>query len=110
MVAGGTATVLKLAHDEAARARSPGTVLTALMIRALLERDGVAELDFGRGDDAYKSLWAGRRRQRIGVLLVNPRRPLGLLALVSSALRGALPRPHQGFALDPPRAKALGTR
>ena len=81
VVAGGTATVLKLAHDEAARARSPGTVLTAAMIRALLEREGVAELDFGRGDDAYKALWAGQRRQRIGVLLANPRRLLGLLAL-----------------------------
>jgi hypothetical protein len=81
VVAGGTATVLKLAHDEAARARSPGTVLTAAMIRGLLERERITELDFGRGDDAYKSLWAGRRRQRVGVVLVNPRRPAGLLAL-----------------------------
>jgi len=81
VVAGGTATVLKLAHDEAARAHSPGTVLTAAMIRALLEREQIAELDFGRGDDSYKSLWVGRRRQRIGVVLANPRRPGGLLAL-----------------------------
>lgn len=81
VVAGGTATVLKLAHDEAARTRSPGTVLTAAMIRDLLDREELVELDFGRGDDAYKALWAGRRRQRIGVVLVNPRRPMGLLAL-----------------------------
>jgi hypothetical protein len=81
VVAGGTATVLKLAHDEAARARSPGTVLTAAMIRFLLENERIMELDFGRGDDAYKSLWATRRRQRIGVVLANPRRPGGLLAL-----------------------------
>ena len=81
VLAGGTATVLKLAHDAAARTRSPGTVLTAAMIRDLLERDRIAELDFGRGDDAYKSLWAGSRRQRIGVVLANPRRPAGLLAL-----------------------------
>ena len=80
-VVGGTATVLKLAHDEAARARSPGTVLTAAMIRSLLEREGVAELDFGRGDDAYKALWSSRRRQRIGVMLANPRGLAGLLAL-----------------------------
>ncbi|MCU0563755.1 MAG: GNAT family N-acetyltransferase, partial [Desulfobacterales bacterium] len=31
------ATVLKLAHDETARAASPGTVLTAMMIRSLIE-------------------------------------------------------------------------
>ena len=86
VVAGGTATVLKLAHDTAARARSPGTVLTAAMIRGLLERDRIAELDFGRGDDAYKSLWAGSRRQRIGVVLANPRRPAGLLALARHRL------------------------
>jgi CelD/BcsL family acetyltransferase involved in cellulose biosynthesis len=81
VVAGGTASVLKLAHDEAARARSPGTVLTAAMIRDLLDREGVAALDFGRGDDTYKALWASRRRLRIGVMLVNPRRPAGLAAL-----------------------------
>ena len=81
MVTGGTASVLKLAHDEAARARSPGTVLTAAMIRGLLDRERVTELDFGRGDDGYKSLWAGQRRPRIGVVLVNPRRPAGLLTL-----------------------------
>jgi len=94
VVAGGTATVLKLAHDEAARARSPGTVLTAAMIRHLLDRERVAELDFGRGDDAYKALWAGRRRQRIGVLLVDPRRPAGLAALLRHALGRYAPGRH----------------
>ncbi|MDR3415947.1 MAG: GNAT family N-acetyltransferase [Nevskia sp.] len=90
VLAGGTATVLKLAHDEAARAHSPGTVLTAAMIRGLLERDRIAELDFGRGDDAYKSLWAASRRQRVGVVLANPRRPAGLLALARHGLGRAV--------------------
>lgn len=86
VVAGGVASLLKLAHDQAARGRSPGTVLTAAMIRDLLEQDGVTELDFGRGDDGYKALWAGGRRQRVGVLLVNPRRAEGLAALGRHAL------------------------
>jgi len=81
IVLGGRASVLKLAHDEADRALSPGTVLTALMIRELIGREAVTELDFGRGDDAYKRLWATRRRQRIGVLLANPLRPRGLAVL-----------------------------
>lgn len=82
---GRRATVLKLAHAEDSRATSPGTVLTALMIRCLLEEDGVMELDFGRGDDAYKRLWVGARRQRIGLLLADPLHPAGLLALTRQA-------------------------
>lgn len=102
VVAGGVATLLKLAHDEAARARSPGTVLTAAMIRHLLEREQLAELDFGRGDDAYKALWGSRRRQRIGVLLANPRRPAGLLALGRHALGRLLPGRGRGRLPGPP--------
>jgi hypothetical protein len=80
------ATVLKLAHDEAFKAHSPGTVLTALMLRHLLDEEGVTEIDFGRGDDAYKQGWAARRRQRIGLLLANPVRLRGLGALVRHGL------------------------
>jgi CelD/BcsL family acetyltransferase involved in cellulose biosynthesis len=72
VVKDGRAIVLKLAHDEAFKAHSPGTVLTALMLRYLLDREQVAAIDFGRGDDAYKQGWAAQRRQRIGLLLVNP--------------------------------------
>jgi hypothetical protein len=79
------ATVLKLAHDEAAKVHSPGTVLTALMLRTLFARDDLLELDFGRGDDAYKQGWVRERRQRIGILLVNPRRLRGLAILVRHA-------------------------
>ncbi|MDE2576919.1 MAG: GNAT family N-acetyltransferase [Rhodospirillales bacterium] len=85
----GCVTVLKLAHDESFRALSPGTLLTALMIRRLLEAEHVEELDFGRGDDEYKRLWVGRRRQRIGLLLINPRRLRGLALLGRAWLGGA---------------------
>jgi CelD/BcsL family acetyltransferase involved in cellulose biosynthesis len=81
IVLAGRATVLKLAHDEADKALSPGTVLTALMLRELIDREHVTELDFGRGDDAYKRLWVTQRQQRIGVMLINPLRPRGLMAL-----------------------------
>jgi len=85
VVRSGQAMVLKLAHDEAYKAHSPGTVLTALMLRHLLDREHVERIDFGRGDDGYKQGWAGQRRQRIGVLLVNPWRVSGLLALLRHA-------------------------
>lgn len=77
----GRATVLKLAHDEAFKEYSPGTLLTAWMIRHMIEQSHVAELDFGRGDDAYKRDWVASRRQRTGVTLINPLSARGLLAL-----------------------------
>lgn len=76
----GKATVLKLAHDEAFKAHSPGTVLTALMLRRLLNEEGIGEIDFGRGDDPYKEGWTGQRRQRIGLMLINPLRLSGARA------------------------------
>jgi CelD/BcsL family acetyltransferase involved in cellulose biosynthesis len=77
----GRATILKLAHDEAFTAYSPGTVLTALTLRHLLDQEHATEIDFGRGDDNYKQGWAAQRRQRIGLLLVDPWRLPGALQL-----------------------------
>ena len=78
----GRATVLKLAHDAAFKAHSPGTVLTAFMLRHLLDRERIDAIDFGRGDDPYKQDWAAQRRQRAGLLLLNPRRFGGFLAML----------------------------
>jgi hypothetical protein len=91
VVTGGTASVLKLAHDEAFKPLSPGTVLSAWVIRSLLDDEHVAELDYGRGDAPYKQGWTSLRRQRIGLLLVNPRRLDGLRLLARHWL-GALRR------------------
>jgi hypothetical protein len=95
----GSAIVLKLAHDEAFKALSPGTVLTALMLRHLLEREHVGRIDFGRGDDAYKRGWASERRQRIGFLAVNPWHPVGATALLRHAA-GRVRRKVRGLAPD----------
>jgi hypothetical protein len=80
-VSGGVAMLHKLAHDKSAVALSPGTVLTALMIRSLMEEDMLLELDFGRGDDPYKRLWASQRRQRIGIMFANSRRLRGWIQI-----------------------------
>jgi hypothetical protein len=77
----GWAAVLKLAYDEAFKKLAPGNVLTALVIRHLLEQEHVHTLDFGRGDDEYKSQWTGSRRQRVGALVVNPLSATGVLAI-----------------------------
>lgn len=88
IVSGERAMVLKLAHDPGFDDHSPGTVLTALMIRDIFGSDHVSEIDFGRGDDPYKQLWTSRRRQRIGLMLANPRRPAGLAEIGRSWLAG----------------------
>jgi hypothetical protein len=93
VVRDGYATVLKLAHDEAFKAHSPGTVLSALMIRHLLDQEHVRMLDFGRGDDPYKQGWVSERRQRIGLMLANPWHPAGqaeLARFVVGRLRNRL--------------------
>lgn len=81
-VVDGVATVLKLAHDDAAKALSPGTLLTAHVIQRLIEDEAVTTLDFGRGDDPYKKLWTNTRQQRIGVMLCNSLRADGLAEIV----------------------------
>lgn len=86
IVSGRRAVLLKLAHAEAFADSSPGSLLTALMIEQLLTREPIVELDFGRGDDAYKHLWAGHRRQRYGLMLANPLSRNGLGELTRSFL------------------------
>jgi CelD/BcsL family acetyltransferase involved in cellulose biosynthesis len=91
IVQAGVGHLLKLAHLESHRALSPGTVLTAHAIQQLMQRDNIAHLDFGRGDDAYKSLWASERRQRIGLLLANPSTILGI-SKIARHVAGSLRR------------------
>lgn len=86
IVRDGVAALLKLAHDEAFKPISPGTVLSAWMIRRLLEEERVASIDFGRGDDPYKQLWTSERRQRVGVLLATPWHPAGAAVLLRHGL------------------------
>ncbi len=95
----GAATVLKLAHDEAFKMWSPGTVLTAATIRELMSVDGITSLDFGRGDDPYKRGWASQRRLRVGLLGLNVRTVGGL---------GAWARQDGGALLR--RVRSLQTR
>jgi hypothetical protein len=92
---GPVATVLKLAHDQAFDAWSPGTVLTAFAIRHILAEGGaeggVGTLDFGRGDDPYKAQWTSTRTQHVGVLWTSlSRRP----ALIARHTLGRMLRPR----------------
>ena len=97
-VVGGTATVLKLAHDQRFDKQSPGTVLTAFAIRTLMTGATIERLDFGRGDDPYKRGWTTRRTPHIGVRSVSlARRPLTVARhLLGAAVRGVRARSTGG--------------
>lgn len=89
-------TIFKLAHDRRFDALSAGSVLTMWMMRHALDVDHVCEVDFGVGDDPYKRTWLAQRRERWGLLALNPRTPKGLLGIArhvaGRAARRALSR------------------
>ncbi len=76
----GRALIYKLAYDEAFKRQSAGSVLTHELMRHTIDVDGVAEVDYLTGDDAYKADWMSDRRERVGLLAFNLRRPQGLLS------------------------------
>jgi len=83
VVNGGKASIYKLAHDEGQADFSPGTLLTAHLMEHVIDRDGVGEVDFLIGDDAYKRTWMTHRRERWGIVAYNPRTLSGLLGLLA---------------------------
>lgn len=82
IVNSGKATIYKLGHDQRFDEFSAGSILTTAMIRHVLDVDKVREIDFGSGDDPYKKNWLPQRRERWGILAMNPRTLLGCLGIV----------------------------
>lgn len=80
------ATIFKLAHDPAFDRQSPGTLLTHWVLGRLHDQDGVTDIDFGRGDDAYKRLWLSRTRDRVGLLAANPKSLKGMATIIFDIL------------------------
>ena len=77
----GNALIYKLAYDERFADLSAGTILSATLFQHALDVDKVAEVDYLSGDDAYKKDWMSQRRERWGILALNPRTPRGVLAI-----------------------------
>jgi CelD/BcsL family acetyltransferase involved in cellulose biosynthesis len=78
--------IFKLAHDFAADSLSVGTVLTAEMVRCAIDDERTQTLDFLSGDDRYKRLWVGRRRERWGLVAYRPDTATGLLRILKEAV------------------------
>lgn len=80
LVASGKAHIVKLAYDESFAKTSAGTVLTAALIRYVIETDAVDEVDYLMGDDPYKKEWMSQRRERRGLIAFNKSTLFGLAA------------------------------
>ena len=77
----GKALIYKLAYDERFADLSVGTILSAALFQHALDVDKVTEVDYLSGDDGYKKDWMSHRRERWGILALNPRTPRGVLAI-----------------------------
>ncbi|MET0116120.1 MAG: GNAT family N-acetyltransferase [Sedimenticola sp.] len=82
IVSGKTASIYKLAYDEDYQRLSAGTILSAYLMEYVLDVDKVAEVDYLTGDDEYKSQWMSHRRERIGLMAINPRSFWGILLIL----------------------------
>ena len=76
------ALIYKLAYDEAYTDLSVGSILTATLMQHVLDIDRVREVDYLTGDDSYKKDWMSGRRERWGILAMNPHTVRGAAAIV----------------------------
>lgn len=89
IVSHGKAAIYKLAYDEKFAHLSVGTILTAHLMRHVLDVDKVQEVDYLIGDDDYKKDWMKCRRERWGIVAYNPRTLRGLIGGANEASRRA---------------------
>lgn len=67
----GTAFIMKTVYDQDYKKYSPGKVLTAEMMKYVIDIDKVKVVDYLHGDESYKEDWAPKRRERKRLLAFN---------------------------------------
>lgn len=102
----GNALIYKLAYDERFADLSVGTILSATLFEHALDVDKVTEVDYLSGDDAYKKDWMSQRRERWGILALNPRTPRGVLAIARHVGGRAVKRAALSLAKSFQRGKS----
>ena len=83
----GIAIIHKLAHRQDAAELSPGTILSRAMFERAIDHDKVTMIDFGTGDDRYKTDWTDTRVMRMRVDLYNPYTARGLWSAAKASIR-----------------------
>jgi hypothetical protein len=103
IVHNGRALIYKLAYDERFADLSVGTILTATLMQHAIDVDRVTQVDYLTGDDAYKKDWMSARRERWGILALNPRTLRGAVAIARHVGGRAVKRAFQQLARRSPR-------
>ncbi|MGB3472736.1 MAG: GNAT family N-acetyltransferase [Erythrobacter sp.] len=83
----GIAYIHKLAHLESHRNLSAGTTLSAALFEHAIDRDRATLIDFGTGNEPYKSDWMETTRPRYQIDCIDMRQWRGWVDLVRLALR-----------------------
>lgn len=89
-VVGDKASIFRLAYDEAWKPYSPGSILTSFLMEYVINIDGVEEIDFLTGNDAYKRDWMSDRRERFALSCVKVVKSPGKLAPLIEYLKRML--------------------
>jgi CelD/BcsL family acetyltransferase involved in cellulose biosynthesis len=77
---------LKTAYDDAYKKYGLGTVILSEMIRYLIDYEGVRKIDFGPGDESYKSYWASDKREMKRILVFNKNFKGNCLAIMNNKI------------------------
>lgn len=80
LVSQGKANIYKLAYVQGFEKLSAGSVLTTALMQHTMDVDGVGEVDYLSGDDAYKADWMAARRERVGLVAFDRLSVRGLVA------------------------------
>ncbi len=83
----GTAYIHKLAHLEDYNSLSAGTTLSAAMFEHAIDRDMVSLIDFGTGNDPYKTGWMEEDRPRFRLNCIDTSQPRAWPALARGMAR-----------------------
>jgi len=98
IVNSGKAAIYKIAYDKRFADLSVGSFLTTHMMEYVLDVDRVREVDYLTGDDKYKRDWMTHRRERWGVLAINPRTLRGAMAIARHVGGRAAKRAFQAIS------------
>ncbi|MFZ2997813.1 GNAT family N-acetyltransferase [Sphingobium sp.] len=85
-VENGVALIHKLSHDRAHDAGSPGTLLSHAMFERAIDGDRVDMIDYGTGDNGYKTEWMEERIPLHRIDAFNPRAPSCWLPAARTAI------------------------